>query len=449
MASPDEFYITLPSTASMTVFPKNSQSNWSTVLNPPIELDNAWEVGLSEMHIPKMWKNISNDNCSFFCDYQSTDKDTVDFLEPFTDIPGKTHLADFSYTIDISGTQNYTRKSLFNALFISLSNLRYTNMLVHDHPLFEGVSIKYKQFDFGIKGLYERTGVTLFIKDQWSIVFELTHDNDNWKTLCRLLSIGPETLYKPITKSLTMNINDNMEGEQDEFIGKIKNGITMRICCPHFEVSKGYNVTPRQLMTYKASTMVCRVPTGYYATIGQLIEALNKALPPDCSSFLMFRQEGPKLKIISFNCKLYSVTFHTGMVGEKLLLMLGLQKSMLDKGLPHMSSGINESIFSFVNGQYPIDLNRGCHGFYVYCDLIVPEHVGDTSAHLLRVLPVDNAREELAVYNYSSSPHYKRLAVNYITKIHMLIKTDSDEIVKFLAGKSLCELHFRRMKPRK
>jgi hypothetical protein len=449
MAAPDEFYITLPSNASMSVFPKNSQSDWSTILNPPMELDGEWEVGLSEMHIPKMWKNIAADNCTFYCDYQSVDKDIVRFVESAKrGTAGGDHLANTTHFFEILGTEVYTREMLIHRLFVFLSQMKFNKTTINGHLLDDNISIQYEQKFLGAPGIFDRTAVTLSIAKNWSLLFEFTGMNENWMTLCRLLSIDTATLYNPITKSLQMNIHDTMEGEQEEYEGLIRDGLFMRICCPDFDPSIGLVYTDRVMLTYKTLTKICRLPTGYYATHEQLIDALNKALPADCSTFLLFKQVGTKIKIISFNFKLYGITFHAGVLGEKLMAMLGLAKTNLAKLLPSMPASTNPALFSFVNGLYPIDLNRGCQGFYVYCDLIVPEHVGDTSAHLLRVLPVGNSKDELSVFKYSSSPFYKRLAVNYITKIHMLIKTDSDEVVKFLGGKTLCELHFRKMKAR-
>lgn len=59
------FYITLPSDASMDVFPDNTMSHFSTKLPKRLELLGEWEVGLVEMIYPRMWNNITDDGNSY------------------------------------------------------------------------------------------------------------------------------------------------------------------------------------------------------------------------------------------------------------------------------------------------------------------------------------------------------------------------------------------------
>ncbi|XP_023238831.1 uncharacterized protein LOC111637555 [Centruroides sculpturatus] len=58
----DNFYVTLISTASMDFFPKNTQSSFTSKINPPINLTGSWEVGLSQIIIPRSWFNITSEN---------------------------------------------------------------------------------------------------------------------------------------------------------------------------------------------------------------------------------------------------------------------------------------------------------------------------------------------------------------------------------------------------
>jgi hypothetical protein len=51
------FYITLPSNASMELFPDNLIGNYSTKLCNTIELEGEWEVGLAEIMYPVTWLN--------------------------------------------------------------------------------------------------------------------------------------------------------------------------------------------------------------------------------------------------------------------------------------------------------------------------------------------------------------------------------------------------------
>nr|DAC81379.1 TPA_asm: penton [Parasteatoda house spider adintovirus] len=59
------FYITLPSDASMHIFPDNTMSHFSTKLPKRLELLGEWEVGLVEIIYPRMWNNITEDGNSY------------------------------------------------------------------------------------------------------------------------------------------------------------------------------------------------------------------------------------------------------------------------------------------------------------------------------------------------------------------------------------------------
>lgn len=56
-----QFYITLPSNSSMSVYPKNTLSNYITKLSQSINLSSQWEVGLSEIQYSRTWYNVRKD----------------------------------------------------------------------------------------------------------------------------------------------------------------------------------------------------------------------------------------------------------------------------------------------------------------------------------------------------------------------------------------------------
>ncbi|GFQ74451.1 uncharacterized protein TNCT_241071 [Trichonephila clavata] len=68
----NDFYVTLPSNSSLSVFPKNTQAAFRTKLAPPIILSGAWEVGLSEIFVPRTWFNIGNHNNKYSITYEET-----------------------------------------------------------------------------------------------------------------------------------------------------------------------------------------------------------------------------------------------------------------------------------------------------------------------------------------------------------------------------------------
>ena len=64
-----EFYISLPSNASAEYFPQNTQGSYRTKLSSPLNLGEFWEVGLSEIIIPRNWFNIGSHNNEYFLTY--------------------------------------------------------------------------------------------------------------------------------------------------------------------------------------------------------------------------------------------------------------------------------------------------------------------------------------------------------------------------------------------
>jgi hypothetical protein len=52
------FYLTLPSNASLDVFPDNKTTEYRVKLPQPIELDGNWEVGLYSISYPHTWYTL-------------------------------------------------------------------------------------------------------------------------------------------------------------------------------------------------------------------------------------------------------------------------------------------------------------------------------------------------------------------------------------------------------
>ncbi len=58
----EQFFLTLPSNASMQIFPDNTLTHYQTQLAIPIELTGHWECGLSEVFFPRTWYNVTQSN---------------------------------------------------------------------------------------------------------------------------------------------------------------------------------------------------------------------------------------------------------------------------------------------------------------------------------------------------------------------------------------------------
>ena len=58
-----QFYLTLPSNASMNVYPNNTVAQYTTKLADTIELDGDWEVGLVEIIYTHTWESVHTKEC--------------------------------------------------------------------------------------------------------------------------------------------------------------------------------------------------------------------------------------------------------------------------------------------------------------------------------------------------------------------------------------------------
>ena len=62
----NDFYLTLPSNASMKMYPDNTLAHYITDLPQRIDLTGEWECGLAEIQYPHTWYNIGVDDRYFF-----------------------------------------------------------------------------------------------------------------------------------------------------------------------------------------------------------------------------------------------------------------------------------------------------------------------------------------------------------------------------------------------
>ena len=69
-----QFYVTLPSNASMDTYPNNTVTDYATKLPHPLELDGQWEVGLVEMTYPITWYNVERGECHLLIEFESGEK---------------------------------------------------------------------------------------------------------------------------------------------------------------------------------------------------------------------------------------------------------------------------------------------------------------------------------------------------------------------------------------
>ena len=61
-----DFYLTLPSNASMKMYPENKLTHYITDLPRRVDLTGEWECGLAEIQYPHTWYNVTEEDVLFF-----------------------------------------------------------------------------------------------------------------------------------------------------------------------------------------------------------------------------------------------------------------------------------------------------------------------------------------------------------------------------------------------
>ena len=105
-----------------------------------------------------------------------------------------------------------------------------------------------------------------------------------------------------------------------------------------------------------------------------------------------------------------------------------------------------KSVYENVEGHSTVGINEGFYGMYVYCDIADNQLVGDVSASLLRVVPVQTSgitQGDVVAHSFNT-PHYAPVKIKNFEVIQIDIITDTGEKVSFQRGKLTVTLHFRR-----
>lgn len=95
----------------------------------------------------------------------------------------------------------------------------------------------------------------------------------------------------------------------------------------------------------------------------------------------------------------------------------------------------------------PANIQLGLPSYiYIYCNIVEPQLIGDTSAPLLQIVNIDNSEY---VYGTSKhvhfhSPHYVPVMKNSFESIEIDLRDDTGNNIPFEFGTSCVKLHFRK-----
>ena len=172
-----------------------------------------------------------------------------------------------------------------------------------------------------------------------------------------------------------------------------------------------------------------KIKPGYYSSIEEVVRGITEKLTEDGRSNINISVDKISGKVhIRLRSKAY-IYFN-----DQLYRMLGLP-----------SKSVNQS----TGGEVPIDISNGFYGMYVYCDIVQNQLVGDVSAPLLRVVPLQTvgASHGETIAHTFTIPHYIPVKTKKFEIIHIDIRKDTGEKVSSQRGKLTVALHFRKVRP--
>lgn len=204
--------------------------------------------------------------------------------------------------------------------------------------------------------------------------------------------------------------------------------------CSLLSVRKKQNIIYLEEMTEadseKTTKLKIRLEVGNYDSVEDLLLAMNS------NTHLI--SKGIKF-ILNNASKRISVTFDTdsSVISLRFSIYLSLQ----------LGFEPDDDVFSNRHGKHPANVILGLPSqFFIYCDILEPQIVGDTNAKLLRVVSVDNSKymygsQKMKIF---SPPHYIPVLKRGFENIEIDIRTETGESVPFSFGTVCVKLHFKR-----
>ena len=163
---------------------------------------------------------------------------------------------------------------------------------------------------------------------------------------------------------------------------------------------------------------------GYYQSAQDLVKAINKALARVVNDNI-------KLTYNSLNGKV-TVQLKNGhqvfLVG-KLSIILGF-------------GGKDTYITKTTVSPYVVDLAI-VSTIYVYCDVVEPQVVGDTSVRLLESIPAQGKFGDVIAKTFTNI-QYVPIQKKSFEDVEVLLRSDTGDPVPFERGKAIITLHFKQ-----
>lgn len=460
-----EFYVTLPSNASMIMFPNNTQSHFTTKLSPALILKGEYEVGLAEIIIPRSFFNITHSNNKYDLTYEEEIlkyEDCTKYEIPLTSVNETLSFVDsLNKNIGILTKSNIvTFIEKGNEITIRI----WGNAEVHIYPekaekLLYSLHLPLKDTIISKTTSFKFRRTTADLSDQVFYIFDKRNTKDE-------KFVVPLNLTKTDTKKTSrklslfdiININILSVSKTDKvFFFKPENSNNV-----YFNTTDGYVV---ELSSKNAPSLLRKLSLLLDDVIldrNEVFtynEAESEVDPGEW--FYLVKKKSNKVPTVVKKTEELSIPVGLYTTPEELfsafkVIKLNLlpnkrvELSVPENAQLRLRNGLKELLgFKeefFVKGNYksdyPLELNAGITEIFVYTDIIQCHHIGDISAPLLRVIPLSGEKDEQIVRIYNN-PIYFPLKNNYIETIDIELRSSSGKSITFATGKTILVLSFR------
>lgn len=466
-----DFYVTLPSNASMQYFPRNTQSSYRTKLLSPLMLSGEWEVGISEIFIPRNWFNIADHNNDYMINIHTAKTVVVDTVEHIITCIYKNVDTVENFITRLNGEM---RKAFDDDVGVTcILDIEAQNVTLHIEHGFE-VHISKSQAP-KLLFMLHLPAEDIVIKETTVMRFRPTTDTHEQTFI--IVNKNPTNVKKHAIPLYPVRKEGEIFNNNDTFISVISRNIErlnlqkyamftfdtevdeleikvadyaelhlteersrsmLRILNHHgdlivrgtrkFSINSHMTIRPgdyADLLVKEYSTITKReketiqlfLNVGMYKTAESLFNEFQH---------IQLKQL-PDHKVILDIPKSCSVSF-----GQGLADMLGFETRDFTSG-------------SYIS-KYPLELDAGITEIFVYSDLIESHHVGDSYVPLLRIIPCLNEKNDQIVKHYET-PLYFPLRKNFVDTVEIELKTVMGRNIIFTGGKTFVILSFRRKKP--
>ena len=167
------------------------------------------------------------------------------------------------------------------------------------------------------------------------------------------------------------------------------------------------------------------VDFGYYDTVKDLIDAINKTLLPTIGNDSIHMEFNPRTAKV----KVYIKKKHGLAFFGKLSRMLGFR-------------GQDTKLFKTTESPFVADL-FSITAIYVYCNIVQPQIVGNTNVHLLRTIPVSGKSGDVITKTFTNI-QYVPVQTKSFEDIEILLRSNTGDPVPFERGKVIATLYFRK-----